>query len=98
MSEEDRDVPSIWGSSTSREGDHHVLLIRWKPGGPKFPDNRHIAIHRLHSLQSKLGKSWLPESYSENIDKLVSECYAETVPASEVDLSDGTVWYIPLMP
>ena len=95
MSVEDRNVLSLWDSSTSREGYHYVLPIPWKPGCPKFPDNRHIAVHRLHSLESKLGKSGLQASYSENIDKLVSKGYAEPVPAAEVDLSDGTIWYIP---
>ena len=95
MSVEDRNVLSPWDSSTSREGDRYVLPIPWKPGCTKFPDNRHIVFHRLRSLESKLGKSGLQASYSENVDKLVSECYAEPVPAAEVDLSDGTVWYIP---
>ena len=72
MSVEDRVGPSLWDSNTNREGDLYVLLIPWKPGCPKFPDNRHIALHRLHSLQFKLGKSGLLASYSENIDKLVS--------------------------
>ena len=67
----------------------------WKPGCPKFPDNRHIAVHRLRSLESKLRKSGMQASYYENIDKLVSKCYAEPVLAAEVDLSDGVMWYIP---
>ena len=95
MSVEDRNALSLMDSSTSHEGNHYVLPIPWKPGCPKFTDNRHIALHRLHSLESKLGKSGLQASYSENIDKLVSGGNAEPVPVAEVDLSDGTMWYIP---
>ena len=69
MSVEDRNVLSLLDSSTNREGDHYLMPIPWKPGCPKFPGNRHIALYRLHSLESKLGKSGLQASYSENIDK-----------------------------
>ena len=69
MSVEDQNALSLLDSSTSREGDNYVLPIPWKPGCPKFPDNRHIALHRLHSLESKLGNSGLQASHSKNIDK-----------------------------
>ena len=69
MSVEDRNALSLLDSSTNREGDDYLLPIPWKPGCPKFQDNRHIALHRLHSLECKLEKSGLQASYSENIDK-----------------------------
>ena len=95
MSVEDRKVVSVWESNVKRENDHYVLPIPWKDGCPKFPDNRHIAFHRLRCLESRLGKTGLRDKYAENVDKLLTDGYAERVPEHEVSLSDGTVWYIP---
>jgi len=73
---------------------HQEVTLPWKNGFPsclKF--NRHQALSRLRSLERRLSKANLLETYletySQEMDLIISE-FAEPVPATE--LANKTGW------
>ena len=94
-SAEDRKVLDLWESEISLRDCHYTLPIPWKDGQPAFPNNKGLAIGRLQSQVTRLNKVGLMKTYDDNVTNMVSNGYAERVPESELNLADGSVWYLP---
>jgi len=72
------------------------VSLPWKHGFSsclKF--NRHQALSWLHSIKCRLSKAKLLETYSQEMDLIISE-FAEPVPATE--LANKTGWYLDHFP
>ena len=94
LSQEDQFVLALWNREVRHVDGHYELPVPWKNGRPDFPCNKYMASVRLDSLLRKLERNQAIDKYSENIEKLVSDGYAECVPTDCVPES-GSVWYIP---
>ena len=95
MSPNDMKVIDLWNNSCVLENGHYILPIPWVNDRPCFPDNQYSALHRLHSLKKRLVKKGQYEQYDENISKFMDKGYAEKVPEEEMNIKDGSVWYLP---
>ena len=88
-------VLQFWEKETRMEGGHYVRPIPWKQDRPSFPDNRHVAAHRLRSLQPRLERTGMIGGYENEIRKMVDKGYAEPVPRKDLRVRDESVWYLP---
>lgn len=95
LSLNDRKVLDLWDEQTIYENNRYTVPIPWKEGKPNLPNNVSQACHRLHSLHRRLQKSGNLDQYDEQIHKFVDKGYAEKVPENEIDLKDGSVFYLP---
>ena len=98
LSQNDKYVLSLWENNINFLEGHYYLPIPFKDIVPSFPNNRFVAEKRLNYLYPKLESMGLTEKYSQNIQKFIKEGYAEQVPPDELNLNDGTVWYLPHHP
>ena len=91
---EDRSVMSLWDDTCRKVDGHYELPIPWKDRDETLPNNYCVAKGRLDSLVKKLHRDGNYERYDEEINKLVTQGYAEPVPVD--DISNATrVWYLP---
>ena len=95
---EDNHVMSLWEDNITFSGGKYYLLILFKDKVPSFPNNRFIAEKRLSYLRPKLESQELTVKYEQNIEKFIAEGHAERVPEPELELNDGSVWYLPHHP
>ena len=95
ISRDDQKVIDLWDREGVHENGHYTLPIPWKDGAPCLPDNRMVAMHRLHGLKKRLEKTGLTDTYAENMQKFLDQGYAERVPGEQLQLGDGSVWYLP---
>ena len=77
---------------------HYSVSIPWKQEKPCLPDNKRVALHRLHGLRQRLEKNELMSRYDEGVQKFLARGYAEKVPDSELYVNDGIVWCLPQHP
>ena len=98
MSREDRKVIELWDRETVLENGHYTIPIPWRHERPHFPDNKFVAERRLDSTLRKLERTGLRDKYDENMQIMINDGYAEAVPEAELNLSDGSVWFIPHHP
>ena len=94
-SHQDHQVVDLWNNEIQIVDGHYELPIPWKEERPCMPYNRHMAVHRLRNLTTKLNKNGMMDKYSENLVKMLDSGYAEPVPTEEMSLCDGQVWYLP---
>ena len=92
---EDRKILELWQSDSKLECGHFTVPIPWRDGRPNLPNNKFMAMGRLQSQLRRLERCGLTENYDENVKQMVSKGYAEVVPCSELDIHDGSVWYLP---
>ena len=95
---EDQKVLALWDQEIKRVDGHYCLPIPWRNGKPELPNNRALACHRLNGLNKRLSKQGLTEVYDQNVRVMFEKGYAEPVPEPEINLKDGTVWYLPHNP
>ena len=95
MSIEDKRVLQLWEDKLTRVGKHIELPMPWRDGQPNFPNNYPMALKRLHSLMYRLKREQLYELYADQIQKFIDEGYAEVIPQDEINITDGSVWYLP---
>ena len=95
---EDQKVLALWDQEIKRVEGHYCLPIPWRNGKPELPNNRALACHRLNGLNKRLSKQGLTEVYDQNVRVMFEKGYAEPVPEPEINLKDGTVWYLPHHP
>ena len=95
MSQDDKRVLALWDEQTEFTDGHFVIPIPFRDECPQFPMNKGMAMKRLHNLLHRLKKNGLYDRYRGEVDKLLNDGYVEMVPDDELDLNDGTVWYIP---
>ena len=94
LSFEDRHVLDLWSHEMRHIDGHYELPVPWKQGRPSFVDNKYMASVRLNSLVKKLHRDDTMTKYDDNINKLLTDGYAEPVPLHE-DSEPGSVWYLP---
>ena len=94
----DRQVIELWDDKTNFVNGHYMVPIPWKEGRPCFPSSKLMCEKWLSYLNDKIAQKGLRPKYSENIEKMLVEGYAEPVPEAEIQLRDDSVWYIPHHP
>ena len=95
---EDRQVIELWDDKTNFVNGHYVVSIPWREGRPCFRSSKLMCEKRPNYLIDKIAQKGLRPKYSENIEKMLVEGYAEHVPEAEIQLRDDSVWYIPHHP
>ena len=96
MSVEDKQALSVFEDSAQVKEGHYEVKIPWKNQEPRLPNNRSVAEHRLKLLQRRFSRNKdLSKKYSDFIEDLFLNQYAERVPSEELERSDGRVWYLP---
>ena len=95
MSPSDERVYELWEQNTEFKDGHYHIPIPFKESPLKFPDNLGMAKKRLLLQNKRLEKANLTEKYSDGIQNLLDKRYAERVPEDEIELNDGSVWYLP---
>ena len=98
LSVNDQKVLDLWYRDITREEGHFVLPIPWKQGYADLPNNKFMAQCRLNSLTRRLERTGITDIYDQTIQKMIGSGYAERVPENQLNLSDGSVWYIPHHP
>ena len=98
MSCDDKKVIELWDRETVWEDGHYTIPIPWRQEWLNFPDNKFVAQRRLDSTVRKLERTGLMEKYDENMQTMLNDGYAEPVPECDLDLSDGSVWFLPHHP
>lgn len=89
----DREVIDLWDKSVRLVDGHYELPIPWKHD-IQMPNNIAVASSRLKSLKSGLSKKGLFTRYDDEIQKLLQNGYAESVPDGEIQSAEK-VWYLP---
>ena len=92
---EDHQVVDLWEKEMAFKDGHYYLPIPWRNGTPNLPCNRRSAVSRLHSLVKRLKHTNEFDKYEEKLLEMVSKGYAEEVPNEELNVNDGSVWYLP---
>ena len=94
----DQKVLDLWDYNITREDGHYVLPIPCKQGYADLPNNKFMAQYRLNSLTRRLQRTGITDIYDRTIQKMIDSGYAERIPENHLNLSDGSVWYIPHHP
>jgi hypothetical protein len=75
---------------------HYTIDLPFKPGFASMPNNRKQADQRMVSLGRRFSKDDVFASeYSSFMGKVIDEGYARKVPSEQLQLDDGSVWYLP---
>ena len=82
------------GIGTVWENGHYTIPILRRQERPNFPDNKFVVQRWLDSTVHKLEHTELMEKYEENMQTMLSDGYAKPVPECDLDLSDGSVWFL----
>jgi len=94
MSVEDRAVVDLWDKSIKRVDDHYQLPIPFK-NKSVLMNNKEMAESRLKSLKRKFKDPNTRQQYTEGINDLLENGYAEEVVHAN---SAEHVWYLPHHP
>ncbi|CAM4597167.1 unnamed protein product [Leuciscus chuanchicus] len=75
---------------------HYSIALPLKDRKISMPNNRKIAEQRTLNLKRRfIRDSSLHKDYTAFMNNLISSGYAEIVPTTDLERSDGKVWYIP---
>ncbi|KAL9974311.1 hypothetical protein ACROYT_G011332 [Oculina patagonica] len=95
LSVEDKRALAILESSTVKEEGHYKTPLLWK-GEPGLPNNRAMAVSRLHSTEKKLKKNpELAEKYQNFINGYVAKGHAQRLTQEEAKVTTSKTWYLP---
>ena len=95
LSVEDRRALAILESSTVKEEGHYKTALLWKRE-PALPNNRAMAVSRLHSTERKLKRiPELAEKYQNVINDYVTKGYAQRMSQEEAKVTTSKTWYLP---
>ena len=97
-SPQDQRVLDLWEEEIYMEDSHYVLPIPWKNDSPDLPYNFYMAHNRLTSLFKRLDRDGIRAKYDQGIQNLLDRGYAEHVPSDQLNLRDGSVFYLPHHP
>ena len=92
--EDSSEVLLLWQHNIKRVNGHYELQIPFKHDKPNFPNNRILAQCQLSSLDRRLAKLGIQKIYDVKMQRLIEKDYAERVPADQLTLNDGSVWYL----
>ena len=78
------------------EQQHYEMPLPLKHEKVKLENNKHLAVHRLERLKGKFrnDKKYY-QDYVKSVHDMITNGYAEAVPAKELARQDGFVWCIP---
>ena len=94
LSVEDRRALAILESSTVKEEGHFKTALLWKRE-PALPNNRAMAVSRLHSTERKLKRILeLAEKYQNVINDYVTKGYAQRMSQEEAKVTTSKTWYL----
>ena len=83
------------GIHRTEEG-HYEMPLPMKKQDAKLPNNRNMAMQRLQGLRRRLVRNdAFRREYTQCMQATLDKGYAEPVPAEELNLQNGRVWYIP---
>ncbi|KAI2668803.1 hypothetical protein H4Q32_005610 [Labeo rohita] len=96
MSREDVKFMEIMKESVNLKEGHYSLKLPFKSKDVNMPNNLSIAKERFLGIRKKFEKSKkFQHEYTDFINNMVDQGYAEEVPKQEHERHDGKVWYIP---
>ncbi|XP_056001985.1 uncharacterized protein LOC125664373 [Ostrea edulis] len=95
-SKNDRKFLERVSNSIRYENGHHTIGLPFKYDNVSLPNNRKQAVQRLSFIAKRFNRDKnFHKEYCDFMDKIISEGYAVKVPAEELGLDDGRVWYLP---
>ena len=95
LSAEDKRALAILQNSTVKEKSHYKTALLWKHE-PNLPNNRAMAVSRLHSTEKKLKKNpELAEKYQNVINDYVTNGHARKMSPEEAKIATPKTWYLP---
>jgi len=97
LSVEDRKFIRIMQDGlTKNEHGNWEMPLPFRQDGTTMPNNRTQAVQRLNSLTRTLSKKpEMKRHYFEFMEKIISKGHASQIPAEDVKVPDGQVWYLP---
>ena len=96
MSVEDRRPLAAFQESIQLQQGHYHVSIPWNTNPPRLLTNQKMAQKRLEYLKCRLQKDpILKQQYCAFIDDLLEKEYARKVPADEIEMDNGKLWYLP---
>ncbi|XP_042211558.1 uncharacterized protein LOC121858966 [Homarus americanus] len=96
---EDKRVLRLWSETGIKTNGHYQFPIPFRNEKTELPNNKAVAERRRDGLRRRLSKDTrLRQGYVEEINKLVAEGYAESVPKCQLESDTGLVWYLPHHP
>ena len=100
MSVEDQRALSQMENSVKLVNGHYQLGLPWRHKSVNLPNNRELALGRLHYLKKSFQRDpHLFKKYRDTINGYVSSGYARRVPCIEQEaVKDTPVWYLPHHP
>ena len=95
LSVQDKRALTILESSTVKEGGHYKTPLLWKLE-PALPNNRAMAVSRLHCTERKLKRNpQLAEKYHNVINNYVCKGHAQRMTQEEAKVITPKTWYLP---
>jgi len=96
MSREEAKFMEIMEKSVSFKNGHYSLKLPFKNNDVVMSNNLNIAKQRLMGIKRKFEKNVkFQQEYTDFVNEMVIQGYAEKVPEHQLNRSDGKVWYIP---
>ena len=94
-SKTDHDVIQFWDENTKYVDGHYEVPVPWKQKDMSLPDNKVMAQRRLKSNVQRLIQRDMVKIYDVNLNKMLSDGYAEVVTEVENDSGTHRRWYLP---
>ena len=96
MSREDIKIMNVMSTTTVLTGGHYCIDLPFRQENSVLPNNRCVAEQRLRSLKRKMDKNGsFKGEYPTFLNNMITQGYAEMIPADQQEQSDGKLWYIP---
>ncbi|VDP89220.1 unnamed protein product [Echinostoma caproni] len=97
MSREDRAALTVVTETTRHNGTQFEVLLRWRTGSNRLPDNRDTALHRLNYLKGRLKRNeQLKEAHFNAMKCKLELGYIERA-MGEIE-KEQPLWYLPHHP
>lgn len=96
LSREDRRFLEMADKTVKLVDGHYSVALPLRDRKFSMPNNRKIAEQRTFNLKRRFSRDKsFHQDYTAFMNDLISNGYAERVPHSDLERSDGKVWYIP---
>ena len=95
MSSDDKQALKILQTGTVKEESHYKTPLLWD-GKPNLPNNRAMAVSRLHSTEKKLKTNpELAKKHQDVISDYVAKGHARKMTPEEATITSSKTWYLP---
>lgn len=96
MSREEKKFMEKVESSVQLKGGHYMMKLPFRTPHVNMPNNFTVAKQRVSGLKRRLLKDeTFHKEYTDFLTDVINKGYAERVPESQLDRSEGKVWYLP---